>query len=259
MLLKFEVHDGERHTLNQIRRRIIEELSCAFEKKGIWVFDRGNDHKSLFVDLRHTLHVRFVARIKSNRHVIIKETGEKCAVKNIAPGKYEVYLMNEHNTRVDTRYVYTLIIAQHMDKKQPIRLLSNLPMGAHTATQFVTIYLQRWGVESSFRRAKQKFNLERIRVITHQKFINLVALIQFAVNVSRIMFLALQQKTNILVVGIIMLYKRFIKIKNLAFSTDSFISYLGKHLSPLVRKTSPPLCLQSSIFSRRQLVKLGSF
>jgi len=257
MLLKFEVHDGEMHTLNHIRRKIVEELSLAFEKQGIWVFDRGNDHKSLFVELRHELQVRFVARLKENRHVVVKETGEKCAVKNLAPGKYEVYLMNRYNTHVDTRYLYTLIISKHLEDKEPIRLLSSLPKDAYTEQEFVTIYLERWGVESSFRRAKQKFQLERIRVLSYQKFVNLVALVQFAVNVSRIMFLALQKTTTTLMVGVILLYKRFTKLKNLTFNTDSFISYLGHQLTPLVRRKAPPQ--QLSFFSWRHMGKLGPF
>ena len=257
MLLKFEVHDGAAQTLSQVRRRVVEELSSEFEKQGIWVFDRGNDHKSFFVSLRHELNVRFVARIKENRHVVVKETGEKCAVKCLAPGKYEVYLMNRYNTHVDTRCTYTLIISKHLEDKEPIRLLSSLPLQQYTEQEFVTIYLERWGVESSFRRAKQKFQLERIRVRSYQKFINLVALIQFAVNVSRMMFLALQKTTSTLVVGVILFYKRFIRLKNLTFTTDSFISYLGEHLTPLLRRKTPPP-LQLSLLSWRQLGKLGS-
>lgn len=257
MLLKFEVHDGATQTLNQVRRRIVEELSHAFGKEGIWVFDRGNDHKSFFVELRYELGVRFVARVKENRHVVVKETGEKCAVKTLAPGKYEVYLMNRYNTHVDTRSTFTLIISKHLEDKQPIRLLSSLPMDAYTEQEFVTIYLERWGVESSFRRAKQKFQLERIRVLTYQKFVNLVALIQFAVNVSRMMFLALQKTTTTLVVGVILFYKRFIRLKNLTFNTDSFISYLGAQLTPLIRrKTHAPQ--QLSLLSWRHMGKLGS-
>ncbi len=257
MLIKFEIHDGSKHTLNQIRKRIIKEISAQCNKKGIWVFDRGNDHRSLFCYLRHHLKQRFVCRLKSNRHVVLKETGEKLAIEDITPGKYEVYLMNGHSTKVDTRGTYTLIIHNHLENKKPIRLLSNIKYATYSSRELVTIYLQRWGVESSFRRAKQKFQLERIRVLSYQKFENLVALIQFSVNLSRTLFITIQKATNVLVVGIIMLYKRYLRLKNCTFNTDSFISYIGTELCPLIRKKKPPL-LQVSLFSRRVVEKLGS-
>ncbi|MBI5413572.1 hypothetical protein HZA42_04460, partial [Candidatus Peregrinibacteria bacterium] len=95
----------------------------SFAKKGIWVFDRGNDDKAFFKFLRRSAKVQFICRLRENRLVVIKETGAILKIKDILQGKYSVYLLNAHNTRVDIRFVYTLVIHKHLENKEPIRLL----------------------------------------------------------------------------------------------------------------------------------------
>lgn len=103
ILLKLEVHEGEEYTQNQIRKQIVEKYSQNLEHKGIRVFDRGNDDKQFFNFLRHDQQVQFIARLRSNRNIVIKETGAIMPVKNLPVGQYRVYLMNAHNTHVDLR------------------------------------------------------------------------------------------------------------------------------------------------------------
>lgn len=151
MLLKLETHDGENFTQNQIRRRIVEYYA----------------------------KVQFICRLRDNRKVVIKETGVVLKIWEIPPGKYSVYLFNAHNTKVDRRFVYTLVIRKHLKDKKPIRFLFWLK-DKYSIEQIVDMYLQRWGIENIFKRAKHKFNLEKIRALDHQKFVNLICLIQFA-------------------------------------------------------------------------------
>jgi hypothetical protein len=224
LLLNFEVHRGDIYTQNQVRRKLLTRIAEECGGKGIYVFDRGNDSKAFLKFLRHKLKVQFIARLKSDRQVVIKETGVKIQVRDIPPGKYEVYLMNHHNTYVDTRATFTLIIHHHLGEKQPIRLLANLK-DEFSSEQIVEMYLQRWGVENMYKRAKQKFKLEDIRVLNHQKFVNLVSLIQFAVNVSTMAFFAMQKLTHALISGVYFYYKNFLKQKSLKSNIDSFISF----------------------------------
>jgi hypothetical protein len=258
LLTKLEVHDNTVYTTNQIRKRIVEEISNKLDHKGIWVFDRGNDDKQFFKYLRQTAKVEFIARLKENRQVVIKKTGELIQVKHLKPNKYEVYLMNRNNNKVDTRYVYTLIISNHLEDHEPIRLISSLPIDTYSSKEFVTIYLERWGVENIFKRAKTKFYLEKIRVLKYRKFVNLVALIQLAVLVSTLTFIRLQQSTNAVIIGVLMAYRKFIKHKSLSFNLDSFITFMQQALKPLcLRIDKPPN--QLNIFSKRALGKLGLF
>lgn len=257
-LVKLELHDGAVHTLNQVRKRIVQEISGRLERKGIWVFDRGNDDKQFFADLRYELKVDFIARIKENRQVVLKETGELLQVRDIPAGKHVVYLLDAHNRTVDRRGVYTLVIRNHLAEKEPIRLLSNLPLQQYKAEKFVTLYLERWGIENCFKRTKQKFDLERIRVLQYQKLKNLIALIQFATAVATLLFSQLQTATTALIASVLLHYKWFIKQKSLTININSFLSFLRYILPPLIsRNSSPPD--QPHLFSWRTMGKLGPF
>ena len=259
--LKLEVHDGEVNTTNQIRRRTVEKYSKTFKRKGIWVFDRGNDDKAFFKDLRHNFKVQFITRLKSNRQVVVRKTGVIIKVAELPPGRYQVYLMNKYNTKVDLRYKYTLIIKnieKNLKRKQPIRLLCYLK-DSFSINQIINFYLERWGIENSFKRAKQKFNLEKIRVLNHQKFVNLVSIIQLAVILSIIMFLQIQGTTLSVIFGVLISYKKFLQLKNLSFNLDSYISFLQFTLKPIQFHSQKDPPKQPSLFSERVLRKVGSF
>lgn len=256
ILTRLEVHEGSENTQNQTRLKIIKETSEKLDKKGIWVFDRGNDDKQFFNDLRHNLKVDFIARLTVIRQFVDAKTGGIIKIKNAQQGKYDVYLMSRYNYKVDTRAIYTLVIRSHLGEKEPIRLLSSLGSNKYSEEQFVTMYLERWGVENIFKRIKTKFKLEEIRVLKHERLLNLIALIQFSVIVSTLVFNKLQQVTNSLTTGVLMLYKRFIRLKSLTFNLDSFITFMKASLEPLIIRNKPPP-QQLSLFSRRQVVKLG--
>lgn len=254
ILTKFQVHDSDQFTLNQTRRKIVTEIAEKLHKKGIWVIDRGNDDQRFFRFLRQELKVDFIARLRSNRQVVIKKTGVKIQVENLKSGKYTVYLMKKYNDHVDTGSEYTLVISNHLKNQPPIRLLHSLKY-SYSKNQIVTMYLERWGVENLFKRVKEKFELERIRVLTWQKFVNIVALIQLAVLVSTMMFLSIQQSTSALIIGVLMHYKKFMKLKTLGFNVDSFITFMKNVLKPLIMRLEKPPN-QLNIFSKRQLAKI---
>lgn len=256
-LTRFQVHNSDEFTQNQVREKIVMEISEKLDRKGIWVFDRGNDDKQFFRFLRHFLKVNFIARLKENRQVVIKKTGDIIQVGNLKPGKYRIYLMDKNNNKVDPDCEYVLVISEHLEGKEPIRLIHSLKYSI-SKRQIVTMYLERWGVENIFKRLKEKFGLEKIRVLKHKKFVNFVALIQMAVLVSTITFLAIQQSTNALIIGALMYYKKYIKLKTLGFNVDSFISFMQVSLKPLIHPEKPPP-KQLSLLSRRCLAKLGSF
>ena len=258
LLVKLETHDSEAKTLNQTRRKIVKSISERLDQNGIWIFDRGNDNKQFFKDLQHNLKAQFIARLRENRQVVMAKTGVIIQIKDIPAGKYEVFLMNLHNTKVDTQFKFTLVIGEHMEGKVPIRLLSNLGINEYSIKKFITMYLERWGVENIFKRIKTKFELEKIRVLSYEKYLNLIALIQFAVVVSTLIFNHLHKVTNSLITSVILMYKKFLRLKNLTFNIDSFISYMRVSLTPFIfrrpiHKNQPPL------FSRRCLEKLGTF
>jgi hypothetical protein len=259
VLVRLQMHDGEEHTINQIRKKIVEEISKQVDRQGIWVFDRGNDDKKFYHDLRHILKVQFICRVKENRHVVIKETGEYLSIRDVPNSKHQIYLMDKQNRRVEIENEYTLVISKRKEDNEPIRLISNIPADEYSENEFVDMYMERWGVENLFKRVKDKFLLEKIRVLSYKKFVNLVALVQLAVIVSTITFYKVQKTTTPRIIGVLMTYKLFIKKRTLSFCVDSFITYMKSSLDPLITRIQKPPDFQLSLLSKRQLGKLGSF
>lgn len=258
ILTKFEVHDGNKTCLPQVRERIVTEVNEKLGGKGVWVLDRGNDDKQFFFFLRSELKVNFIARLKGDRQVVIIKTGVIYKVKNLKAGQYDVYLMNRFNYKVETENHYRLVIQNHLEDKEPIRLLTTLRKKRFSKAQIVTMYLERWGIENSFKRIKNKFNLEKIRVLKYRTFLNLIAITLFALAISTIIFQRLQKINQELISGVILMYKRFIKLKSLAFNLDSFISFVKTTLPKLVfRNHDPPD--QLLLFTENTMKKLGSF
>lgn len=97
MLIKAEIHDGDKKTLPQVRKSIIKTLVENLPQQklkdntrkpcGVWVLDRGNDCKQFFTDLRSELNVDFIARLKENRQVILCKNGVVEQVKNLKAGR----------------------------------------------------------------------------------------------------------------------------------------------------------------------------
>ena len=48
VLIKAEIHDGDKTFLPQIRKRIVTDIGRELGGKGVWVYDRGNDDKQFF-------------------------------------------------------------------------------------------------------------------------------------------------------------------------------------------------------------------
>lgn len=257
-LLKLQVHEADTKTLPQVRKEIMEEIIPILDGNGIWVYDRGNDSKGFFRELLQIHKVRFIARVKSNRYVVNMKTGEYLAVEDLPLGVYQVMLLNQHNTKIDWESgLLTLVIDQHLDEKQPIRLLTNLVYANYGTKHIVRMYLDRWGIENMFKRAKERFRLEKVRVLTYQKLVNLIALVQFAMNVSTSLFIAIQKQTTGLIVAVLMLYKQYQKKYCVSFNVHSFISFMQTSLKPLQRHAPRPPPIQKSLLPQSILQSLS--
>ena len=254
-LLALRPHDADTETLPQARFSVIERLSEALGKKGIWVLDRGNDSLGFYRDLRHTLGVRFIARVKDNRKVVLVKTGECVSVTDLPEGRYAVHLLGEHPGAID-RDVYLLVIHEHLEEKAPIRLLTNLRWEEFSDKQIVTMYLKRWGIENTFRSAKVCFGLEKIRLLSFRKLCNFVALIQLVLVLSAHLFRTIQKSTYTLVVALLAMYKLFLGKQSLTLNYDSFVRFLRQSLPPLIRREKPPT-VQLRLFSPPTLLKLA--
>lgn len=253
-LLGLRLHDADALTNPQTRFSVIKRVSAVLERRGIWVLDRGNDSRSFYWDLRHILDVRFIARVRENRTVVLVKTGECISVKDLPEGRHAVHLLGEHPGSIDPD-VYLLIIRKHLEEKEPIRLLTNLQWEEFADQQIVTMYLKRWGIENIFRSAKVCFGLEKVRVQSFRKIRNLIALIQLVLVLSTHLFRTIQKSTYTLVVAMLHVYKLFITKRSLTLNYDSFVRFLRQSLPPLIHREQPPP-IQLRLFSPVTLLKL---
>jgi len=260
ILLKFKPHLANKHTLNQTRRDLILKLAEEFDRQGIWLLDRGNDDKQFFHDLAEE-KINFICRIKKNRLAVVKETGERLKIHDLEAGKHEIYLLDEHNHKPKTDHVFVVVIHEHLENKEEMALLTNLPADKYSAEEFVQKYLQRWGIENSFKRVKTKFMLEKIRVLKFDRFVNLVALIRLCSLLATTIYKKVLDQSKCVLMKIYHLvtsFKAFRKRRALTENLDAFISFLGHHLQPFVtRKIPDPPNL--SLFSKYTLEKLAPF
>lgn len=248
----FRLHDADRKTINQTRRRIINEVVEKTGKKGIWVFDRGNDDQKLFSFLSQK-ELRFIVRIKRNRKVIIKETGEYLSIQDIEEGSYRIILPT-------TKEEYMLVVKKWDISHPPIRVITNVE--DKKTEEIIETYLARWEVENIFKQMKTKFSLEQVRLLSMNKIKSLLALIQLATTICNQCFEETQkeeQRRNDLDTW--KLYKEFKEFcyqRCVTQNRCSFTSFVSVIIPPVkYQKPSPSkrLCL----FSNRQMKKMGVF
>lgn len=254
LLLSLRVHDADAKTHPQTRFETMERISSVLEGRGIWVLDRGNDSLAFYRDLRHTLNVRFIARAKDNRYVVLVKTGERVPITDLPDGRHAVQLMGEKPNTVDPD-VYLLVVHRLQDHHQPLRLLANLHWEEFSDAQIVTMYLKRWGIENIFRSSKVCFCLEAIRVLKFRKLCNLVALIHLVLVLSVSLFRMIQKSTYTLVVALLQVYKNFLQKSSLALTQDSFVRFLRQSLPPLIHREKPPP-IQTRLFPPRVMLTL---
>lgn len=239
-LLRLRMHNNNAKTTNQVRLELLAELVPVCAGKGIWVFDRGNDDKQFFKKVRQEYQLRFIARLKGNRTVVLVKTGVKYTVSALPCGSFPVYLLNNRG-KIDTSLIYRVVVDGSRNYKTPIRLITNLSQTKKYSNQvLVSMYVQRWGIEESFKQSKMKFNLEAIRVLTHQRFANLVALVQFVMLMGAKLYGGIRKKITLFTAEIGLQYAAFNQHKHLTMNLYSFLSFLQTSLKPLIHKLRPP-------------------
>jgi len=234
-LWRLRLHDGKKDFLPQIRKQILEKLIQMTKKYNpIFAFDRGNDDGKLFAYLLRK-SVRFIVRLKSDRKVIIEETGEICSVESLVPGRYTVLIQDGETKQIKKPekkkyHRFLLIIHQHKKHKYPIRLLCSLDLNSYSDLKLVKLYLKRWGVENSFKQIKRGLNLEEIRVLKFKKFQNLVSLIHLGSLLNEFLFQTIQTKHhNTLKKALSQIkahYQKFCKTFTRTINSHSFLCFL---------------------------------
>lgn len=240
-----ELHDAKRNTLNQTRLAIVDRIMQKTGTKGIWVWDRGNDDQQLFADLSER-ELRFVVRLTTKRKVIHKTSGMRVGIADFLPGIYQIIIPA-------TGEEYTLVVHQHHEKLQPIRVLTNVAVTE--AEEIIETYLVRWDVENLFKQMKRKYDLEAIRLLSLRKIKNMLALVQLATSISNRTYEATMAKKANELTHAFRTYCYHHSLYENRFSFTSFVSTVIPAIA-LPKHTPSP---QLSLLSWREMGKLGVF
>lgn len=173
---------------------IIDLISAAAKKRGIYVVDRGGDGDWLFDGLNQR-GLDYVVRLVGNRNVCHgRSTVLAGTLAATCPMRYTETVRRETGEGVkhyDLQFgVMTVALPQRPEQalrmvvvrgfgQDPMILLTTL---AETSSrkalwQVVEGYLTRWRVEDAIRFVKQSYNLEDIRVLKYRRLKNMIALL----------------------------------------------------------------------------------
>jgi len=240
-----ELHDANTKALNQTRLAVVKRIMKKSGRKGIWVWDRGNDDQKLFSDLSD-LQLRFVIRLTTKRKVIHKQSGMKVGIADFLPGIYQVIIPK-------TGEEYALVVHKHHEKLPPMRVLTNVTVT--DAEEIIETYLARWDVENLFKQMKRKYGMEAIRLLSLMKIKNMLSLIQLAASISnRVYEATVTKETN----GLTSAFKKYCYHHCLYENRFSFTSFISTVVPviPIPKQAPSP---QLSLLSWREVGKLGVF
>lgn len=181
----------------------LDILSKSLRKKGIYVFDRGFDRNLIFKKLLE-LDVKFIVRLKKNRHLGYGKKGRRKNVEKLAEsvrcqvseivkfkrqGKIITAQMDYGSRQVklpdfpDVTLNLTVIKNKH--GKVRAMFLTNLPGGSRkNLNKVVNGYFLRWSVEEVIRFRKQAFDLENIRLRSWTRLQNMTTLTLLSAGIT---------------------------------------------------------------------------
>jgi len=244
-----ELHDADAKFLPQVRREVIARVSKKVGTKGIWVYDRGNDDEGLFA-----VHVRrkqrFVIRLKRNRNLQHIVSGMMQKAGDFLPGIYEVRVAGQ-------RYQYTLVVYKHHKHNDPIRVLVR-GVAVETAENIIETYLVRWDIENLYKQMQEKFQMEKIRLLSWKKLKNLLALIQLATSISNKTFADIAEQTDETATcfELSVTFNAFCCHRSLTSNRFAFTSFFSEHAPSFSLRARQENPLQLFLLPRREIRRL---
>lgn len=178
-------------------KSVIDTVSGAAKKRGIYVIDRGGDREILFKHLLDNI-LRFIVRLVGDRTLIWKSKpfiAEKLAAKCRMRHAETIWRETEEGEKsyeiqygaMDVRLPgrdepLRLIVVRGFGEK-PMLLLTNVAGtdSRQSLWQIVEGYMTRWRVEDAVRFIKQSYRLEDIRLLDYTRLKNMMAVVLAAV------------------------------------------------------------------------------
>ena len=193
---KFTSENSETYTT-------LDVLSSSLRQKGIYVFDRGFDRNLIFRKLLD-LDVKFIVRLKKNRHLGYGKRGRRknverlaesvrCQVREIVKfkrkGKIITAQMDYGSRQVKLPdfpdVTLNLVVIKNKHGKVKAMFLTNLPGGSRkNLNKVVNGYFLRWAVEEVIRYRKQAFDLENISLRSWTRLQNMTTLTLLSAGIT---------------------------------------------------------------------------
>lgn len=187
---------SENHQIQQI----IDTISKAVSKRGIYVIDRGGDRSRLYNHLLKN-ELDFIIRMTGKRDLVVRgrkhnalRMAENCPmffsdqiVKETKDGEktYQIqYGFRKVKLPGHKQQLYMVVVKGFGEK--PLMLLTTREVVKSRRSLWFVVegYISRWLVEDAIRFIKQSYKLEDIRVLSYQRLKNMMALVLAAVYFS---------------------------------------------------------------------------
>jgi len=235
--------------------RAINSVSKEIGDNGIWMGDRGNDRRKIYIPLLEK-EKRFIFRCRGDRNLVFR--GRLRAAEDIAQGCLLPYAETIVKEDKDTEKTYHLtygfrkvrlpgreeqlwLVVIRGFGKEPLMLLTDIPLRKKRKILWfiVEAYLTRWRIEEAIRFIKQSYNLEDVRVRSYQRLRNLIALVLVASYFS-VVYLGARLRVSVLASRVMKAAKRFYGIATFHYyAIADGIAYILRRLGkgPLYVKT----------------------
>jgi hypothetical protein len=178
---------------NQEILAVMDRVSSATKKRGIWVIDRGGDRKSLIVPMLRNGY-RFLIRLIGDRNllwagkeVLAEEIAKECpmlyaeTVVKVEDGREKVYHLEFGYRKVmfpGRQEPLGLLVVRGFGF-EPMILLTTEPLrrSRKVLWRMVRAYIRRWAIEETIRYIKQSYELEDVRVLNYRSLQNIMPLV----------------------------------------------------------------------------------
>ncbi|MFZ5806502.1 MAG: transposase, partial [Verrucomicrobiota bacterium] len=178
---------------------IIQIVSDATQKRGIWVIDRGGDRMNLFAPLLEK-GLDFIVRLRGDRHLIWRgRPYDALRLAQNTPILHSETITREkpngEQQKFTLHYGFRKVFLPGIAKqlylfviqgfgRDPLMILTTVPLTrSYTSLHWMLqAYLTRWKIEETIRFIKQTYQLEDIRLLTYRRLQNMMAFVLLALT-----------------------------------------------------------------------------
>ncbi len=213
---------------------LVKRVRQSTDGKGIIVYDRGSDRRTLLVPWTKDKTCRYLVRQRGDRHLLYKRKAVSgLELATLCKTPYATKIFREKEGEEKTYFIdfgflpvrlpecperpLWLVVIKGFGKK-PLMILTTEPMRRNRNVLWwaVEAYLTRWKVEDTIRFIKQSYDFEDIRVLTYNRLKNMATLV-LAASYFAAVWLGTRTKLNILAMHAMNAAKRIFGIPDFRY------------------------------------------